>query len=467
MSEEIGYWWPAGYEKQKVAGKLVQEDIGATLHLAFEDPDQHKDAFFSISKGIYGLTSSNKQITLLDCFETKSTGNASGTIAKEFHANTVLNGAYVPVEGALYRSATLCWSSLKVLFGKTGFKIERDDGDFENMCLKYKPPDKIKFDLAGELSIVISYSIDKYIYPGLQTENIDISELTFVEIIPTAPHDMEYFLSIIPELRDFFSLCNGEYCPPASLSLVADFDPHKHENGEVVHRQISLPIDYIYKPVSEKLLHPMEILIPYEENPEVFSVALATWHKYARKLAPVRSLYFSAHYTDRSHHEANFLALAQAIEVFHRRFRSGTILPKKDFKEGLQKQFLDVLAEYPENEEVLTFKQRIGHLNEYSLRNRINQLFVEHDAVITAYVGNWSELAKRIADARNYYTHYTEGKRREPPSFRDLIEFISVLSLLISLSLLKQSGVPEETLHSHALKCQKYKWMFAGFRKIG
>lgn len=466
MSEEIGYWWPAGYEKHKVAGKLLQGDIGASLHLAFDGTINHKDAFFSIAKGVYGLTSSRKKITLLDFFETKTTGNANGTISKEFHANTVLSGAHVPVDDAMFQSATLCWSSLKVLFGKTGFTVERPAGNFQEMCLRYKPPSTIEMNLKDGLRIKLSYSIDKFIYPGVQTENIDISEKLFLEIIPPSPQSIDFFLDIIPELRDFFSLCNGEYCPPSSLSLVADFDAEQLEDGEVIYPTVSLPINYVYKPTSEKALHPMEIFIPYEENPEAISAALSNWHENAENLAPVRSLYFSAHYTDRTNYEANFLALSQAIEVFHRRCRSGTILPKKEFKNELRKRLLDTLAEYPNQEESSIFKQRICYLNEYSLRSRISELFIEHETVMSAYVGQCSVLATRISEARNYYTHYTVGSQRKPPSFRDLVEYVNALSLLISLCLLKESGIPITVLHTHALKCQKYKWMFAGFRKI-
>lgn len=467
MSEEFGYWWPAGYEKYKVAGRLVPTEIGATLHLAFDNPNTAHDVFFSIAKGVYGLTSSRAKITLLDFFETQSTGNYSGTISKEFHVNKVLRGAHVPIDGNnKYRSATLCWTSLKVLFGKTGFSIEKNDGDHLSMCLHYDAPDTIEFDLKDGLNIKLSYSLNKVIFPSIQTENIDISEIVFVQLTPKSPEDLEYFLRIIPELRDFFSLCNGEYCPPSCLSLVADFDVESLDGGEIVCQMVSLPINYMYKPESSGALHPTKIFIPYQEFSEIISAALSSWQKNAEMLGPVRSLYFSALYTDRSNSQANFLALSQAVEVFHRRFRKGAILPELEFKKGIKRRLLDALAEHPHQEQRLIFRQRIGYLNEYSLRDRIYELFSEHDTVFTTYVGDWTILAKRISEARNYYTHYTISKKRVPPSFRDLLECLNSLSLLMNLCLLNESGIPNKILHSQALKSRKYKWMFAGFRKI-
>jgi len=469
MNEEVGYWWFAGFDQAKASGKLERADHGATLRIVFDDKISHHDAYFGLGEIIYGVTSSGQKISLIDFFETSHSGNTKHAISKTYFVNRIIYGAHIPANNDVkptYQSAILPWNGLKVLFGRTGFTFDAGAHDFKSMQLNYLAPKKISVNLGNGLTIEISYFIDRYFYPSPETECITISENLSLCLIPDVPKEFNYYEKATAEIRDFFSICIGDYSSPDALTLIANFDCRTTDNGENLCPRVTTPLNYVYKSPKERKVHSYELFIPYEEISGEMPLILATWLDISDKLAPIKSLYFSALYTDHTNHDASFLALSQALEVFHRRFRAGTILPKKNFKEKVREPLRNAIPSDLPQDALSIFEQRLGYLNELSLRNRILELMNEHETVLSAYVGVYEKIAKRIADARNYYTHYSENASNRQPTFRDLIEYKSTLALLLSLCMLKESNMPIEIIHSRALASQKYKWMFSGFRKI-
>jgi hypothetical protein len=131
---------------------------------------------------------------------------------------------------------------------------------------------------------------------------------------------------------------------------------------------------------------------------------LRCWFKNAERLRPVYEFAVAGYYRDRMNLQAEFLGLAQALEIVHRR----------------------------------------QHGREYKFRQRLQGLFDGlSEGTRSRIESNVKDFVQRVEDSRNYLVHYGE-KGRAFNETKAYFEANNKLRALLFVLLCKELGIPEE-----------------------
>jgi hypothetical protein len=132
---------------------------------------------------------------------------------------------------------------------------------------------------------------------------------------------------------------------------------------------------------------------------------VTAWTSVRNDLEPVVELYAAATKELQLYAELRFLALAQALETYHRtRFNETRIHPsdhkrrKKRVLASLDSQDLDWVTD------------AIAWANELTLRERLERLYEKVPRLIIDHLPDRRILVQQIADTRNYLTHFSSRK---------------------------------------------------------
>jgi hypothetical protein len=104
--------------------------------------------------------------------------------------------------------------------------------------------------------------------------------------------------------------------------------------------------------------------------------------------------------------------------------------------------------------------QRFQYWNEYSLAKRLKELVSDHESLIREFIPDIKDVIRTIVAIRNHYTHYTGERTPGKVDAQETMHCVDSLRLILELSLLKEAGIPEETVSIVAKRNQLYKRMF-------
>jgi len=468
LPEFEGFWWAPDDPGTQLAGRLISDDDAAKLILTIDSPGH---LLFSKSESrdyevLHGRTSDGKLITLLKCFDLNTSWSSSGIEKRVVLANYVLVGGLVPLERVenAFSELSLKWPGLQRWFFDSGVSVEHDDGDSRSFTIKYKAKKPFGFEYSKGLNIEFGFSTDKVPFGGPLTEQVEFKEIVWVMLKKDSPDSLGYYLEKLNELVQFFSICVLEYNQPQEVTLVGEFDIETREDDTKIPPHLQVYFSSVQKPQSDRMPHPVEILMPYGAIKESFKEILHSWAKVAEEVSPSRSLYFSSIYGTNKYIESTFLSLAQAAEVFHRRRYGGTYIPVCDYQKSVLPALESAIPQELNGDVKQAYKQRLRFFNELSLAKRLKMMSSNHKSVFNVYAPDWKSKVRSIVKARNYYTHYSEGDGNEAPDINKLVEYREFLKMLLELEMLAASGVDKDLLHKQAKECQRYRWNFPAKR---
>ena len=122
-------------------------------------------------------------------------------------------------------------------------------------------------------------------------------------------------------------------------------------------------------------------------------------------LEPVCELYFSTIYKPDMYLEQRFLALAHAIEAYHRAFVGGKYQPTEDYRTGLQQILWNAIPQTVDADFRSSLRNKLKYLHEFSLRKRVQDICTQFSSVLLPYLGAATQFAGAVADQRNLLTH--------------------------------------------------------------
>jgi hypothetical protein len=88
----------------------------------------------------------------------------------------------------------------------------------------------------------------------------------------------------------------------------------------------------------------VDMLVRFRDIEDRAPLLFSNWLTHADKLFDPRTLYFAGAYGS-GFVETRLLALTQSVEAFHRRYRGGEHMPKKQFKAEVLKPMLAAIPE--------------------------------------------------------------------------------------------------------------------------
>jgi hypothetical protein len=136
--------------------------------------------------------------------------------------------------------------------------------------------------------------------------------------------------------------------------------------------------------------------------------------------------------------DTKFLAIAQAVEAFHRRTTRSSKWPKEEYKAKIDA----ILAACPEAERQW-LKSKLAHGNEISLADRLNQLIDRFDYVFGDEKSRYN-IVRGTVNTRNYHAHYDRHGQAKALTGGALVALTYRLRVLFTLSLLVHLGFSEK-----------------------
>jgi len=164
---------------------------------------------------------------------------------------------------------------------------------------------------------------------------------------------------------------------------------------------------------------------------------LGRWATIRDELHSVLALYSAATMELTLHAELRFLALAQALETYHRTRFKETVLPRDQHRER-KRRVLAALA--PADRDWVT--PALAWSNELTLRQRLQRLYEKVPRPLVDHLPQIGTLVQEIADTRNYLTHFGERKPDVLSGFR-LSETTDNMRHVLQYLLLLELGFSE------------------------
>ena len=392
-----GRWWVFGPHRAPRYGELVFDpEIGLTLRvkipedLSIETGDRLAWAKgqISVPNEIVGRDQHDKPVTLFECQGPGSEASrALQTITiQPLYALLGIEGRkwHEPQFTRITARATLLhnWMSRRAI-------TRLDNPEEDTFTVRKLPP--IGFTLAngvcGLIASVTGYSQGRGEAKLAETHSISFHAKETL----TADALLEY----VRKFCRLLTIFTGYQVYATEIQLLTGDSPSK--TAEVL---------YINSGVTkaERSEIPENMLASFSDVSTDISAILRRWYDLYSRLDSALNLYFATVFNSRLYSNHQFLFLAQAIEVYHRRNTSfdSRCQPTADFRARRDK----LIALVPE-EERDWLRTKLHHANEKTLAHRLDEILAAHQPEVSKLVKNTALFSRRVRATRNYFTHYS------------------------------------------------------------
>ena len=447
--EYKGIWWLPDNPEEQIRGTLkFSPNEGAILDLdgAF---NSHKNLEemqnFPI---ILGVTVEGKEITLINCSETKCSTYTPGMKISSFYSRLVFKGIHFKkLEDIRFKNIFVHYSHLDDWVGISGFGISYGSQDNDEVVVKYKPQKPIEARVEDyKVSIVI-----KNTYPThtIVQKEASIKQTTYIKIEPPEEKPFGEYWNIMHNIKNFLSLGVRELVYPLTIEGTTE------KNKQLIKDKPSYyPVVEMFYRVSDILetceVPPFQMLFTFKDVQDRFGIFLRNWFEKAHLLKPTYNLYFGILYNPHLYLESQFLSLTQAIESYHQRVYGGEYLSDEDYK-VVYNSLVEVVKAMPQDTKGSLkdrLKEYLKYGNEFSLRTRLKEVVNDYGVLTTLFINNKDTFINDVVETRNYLTHYDEDSKPPSPveNYEILFQLIQNLRTIVEICLLKEAGFSlEET----------------------
>ena len=461
LKDEVGYWWVPEDPARRYPGRLSYDpEDGACLELSFEQGQPVLNAAVKEYPLIHGVTGSGRDITLVNCYLTHGRWSTVGISTQTIFGHFALDGFHLPsIEGANVRSISATVKFLSAWLGTTGIRITHGE-EFLDFDITYRqhPPLIAKISPLMDLEIFVRPATIPY--GGELGTEVNIREQIWVWLKPHTPQSYRSLLDTLHVVFDFFTFACMDFCSADDITLEADFHPRTLTNGAIIYPTAHFYYMPVYSPVKRRPSRPIDVLLKMSDLTDHFEPVLARWFEIASPLKSVRVLYLSALYGDHPYVENKFLAMCQAAEVFHRRFRLGEYMDQDKYDNEVLPLLISRIPTDLTPDLRETMQQRFKYLNEFSLGKRLRELLIEKKDIIVKFIPDYKDVLRAIVEARNQFTHFSPKHRHKAISGEAILYYVDVLRLIVDLAILGEVGVPPEILQKAAMESEVYRRKF-------
>lgn len=461
LTDEGGYWWIPEDPARRYPGRLSYDPKdGARLELLFEEDTPSFTSATEDYPLVHGVTKSGRDITLVNCYVIGDRWSTVGISALTIFGHLALDGFHLPsAESANIRSISATVPFLSTWLGTTGIDITHGK-DFNDFDIAYRQVSPLIARIAPSMELEIS--VRPASVPGgggLGTE-VTIRENIWLSLKPERPQPYHDLLNALHVAFDFFTFVCMDLCSAEDIQLEADFHSRTLTNGATVYPRAHFHYMPVYSPKKQRTPHPMDLLLKWSDLSRHFEPILARWFETARQLKSVRVLYLSALYGDHPYVENKFLAMCQAAEAFHRRFRCGDYMDPDQYENEVLPLMIERIPTDLPRDLAEVMQQRFEYLNEFSLGRRLKDLVAENKEIILEFVPNIKDVLRAIVETRNQFTHFSAKNMQTDISGETILYYVYVLRMIVDLSVLKESGMPADLLRKAATASERYRRMF-------
>jgi len=453
MIEEFEYkgiWWLPDKPERQISGTLrFTPAEGANLELigSFRSIEDINTIF---APGIIlGESSNGKSITLNECIETNRTFSFPGSQTSSFYANKIFVGVHFQKEEDIqFKNFSVRFSHLDEWVNISGFSIEYKWEDVE-VIIKHKLPPPFQANINDSLRVLINF---EPIWPtsSFVQKEASIKQNTWIQLESAEDKPFEYYEKVMNHIQNFLSLGITEPVLPIAIEGITK--ANKEMSGDKLHYP---PAQIFWKladtPKASKTLLPPEMLFTFKDISNRFEIFLRNWFKKAELLEPIYNLYFGTLYNPRMYLEHRFLSLVQAVESYHQRVCGGEYLQEKEYRPVYEALVKAIPSEIEEDFRS-SLEKRLKYGNEYSLRKRLKEIFEKYSVILSRFIEDKENFIERVADTRNYLTHWREGLKEHAAQGEELYRLTQKLNMILEICLLAELGFNSEEIKDLFLK---------------
>jgi hypothetical protein len=206
-------------------------------------------------------------------------------------------------------------------------------------------------------------------------------------------------------------------------------------------------------------VHAAMMILPYDLVKDKFATIVQKWFSRHQQAVLATDVYFASEYLRSATVNVRFIVLVQALESYHRSLGTGMYMDQGAFDEAIR-EFSTHLPACLQGSHRDSIKSRLKYGNEYSLRKRLHEMLARLPDDVRSRVagGDAGRFVSRIADTRNYYTHYDhegEGNCLEP---KDVFVATERLRILFVANQLVDLGIPNKQLLTFLERSEDFKY---------
>lgn len=441
--KQVGYFWLPDVPEKKYPGTLNVED-GGQIHLEiignFEDdpfPDELSPRAAKRIDRIIGLTDKVGLVTLDRCFYTSRDMSTYGIVRSVVKVNRAIEKvAFDACEEIRFNSVRFSVEGIDEWVGIHGFEISREPGE-QRVNVSYAPPPEIAILLDSGMKLVITYSWSSPYVPDAR--EVRLSQKTHFKLVSKDSRPVDDFKYLIHRLANF--LCFASDKTVSIDHVVAFSDAITEELGDE-KVPVEMRLIYASLPFSTEVpeLRRKRMLFSYSMIRDRFEEIINGWISAYDVIDPALNLYFSVRTGSHKYLEGKFLALAQAIETYHRRTSSEKNRPDNEYEEMVSAIRKACPSEYTQ-----WLDGRMMHGNEISLRLRLIRVF-EPFSELLGTMTQVKSFVTEIVDTRNYLTHYDKTTKGRVVSGADLYPVCRKMEAVLQLHFMRTIGFDQAQL---------------------
>jgi len=460
--EYKGLWWIPANPEDKVTGFLkFNPSDGIKLELigSFKSSEEApKRVKYPI---ILGLSTDGKLVTLYKCYESGTTLSFPGMMVSSFRAKFAIVGAHFENEDDIkFTEVFIRYRGIESWVAESGFNITYyfdKGGKVNEISVTYRFPEPITLMSNDSYTISVRSGGRMPLYPEKDLK-VHMQEKKYIHIKFNETADLKKCLQLVAHIQDFISFCIYTIAYPQEIKAKV-----KNHNGgrgkvEIYYR---IPYRAIEAEVSEKKPIIKEVLLTLEDIKGKVDTVFSKWMSKLSIIRPICSRYFSELYNPTLYIEDEFLDLLHAIEFYHRGTCQGKYISDGDY-EAIFEEIVKSLPKCVPPQLHDKIREMLRYANEYSLRQRLKDLFRKYRTTLKEMVKELSNrknvlnLIDKIVNTRNFLIHGDRKLEAKALSGEDIYRAAQKLRVLIEIFLLDEIGLTQNEI----AKCLERKYQF-------
>lgn len=321
------FWLPSNKEKHFSGSLVYKKNQWIELDLQGSLAEDGDNLLYESHEIIHGYSINGKQLTLVNCSGAPTSQHFPGLQTSRYNIMTIFVGSHFDrLDDLTFKEIQFESDNLTEWATFPRFKIDLLN-EQDEASIRYKPPAPIQFSLGDGIKgeIRTNHSVS-----GM---GIHINE-AFIKVRSTYwisyGKDVHYdsLLELARVLLKFQSLATLEPTRVRNVKLKKS-TIFEERSGKIYYTPIQLY--FLFNDLeARKIKSPLDYL--FTASKIDYGKYIEAWHRSHSVLGPVFDLLLNSMFNQYLNVENIFLNNAQALETFHRRTRSNSVLPKDQHK---------------------------------------------------------------------------------------------------------------------------------------
>jgi hypothetical protein len=432
--EMTGIWWLASNPSDQLGGTLTFDESNGTI-LSLIGSFGGLRAFLQIDEigTVYGVAD-NKFVTLHNAFTKTLNTKAPGPDSQIIGANRVFVGNHLEDKDLHFNRVDIGLEYLAEFINHTSLKSILEEGAPGKWAgvkaeVATQGPISLGDIKGGHASIRFGWG-----QSGDRFRTITLRESCTLTLEFNKSIEIDEILTnYVRPLQDFVTMATDRPNAITDLSfrgthLLDDQPKPMQQKIELFQRSIIVPSR---KKKSTLMSHDMLFLLS-----DLDGVQIRRWLSITKRYRPVVGILFGQRYSrDGLHIENQLLNAVSAVEAYHRRRFTNTILDKAAWKK--QKKAITSKAD-PSDLGLLN--QVLQFANEKRLKERLDEILAHSGPVGRDLIPDADLWSKQVREYRNALTHYDPDSPHEIEDYEMLYWLAKSLSWLMLACIMIETG---------------------------